>query len=418
MGIQRELSRNMMIEVNYVGTKGTKLYQRLDLNPYQGWNAACLATGVSDSCLNSRVNANRGDITQVSNAGLSTYHGLQASLNTRTLNLKGNALTFTAAYTWSHMIDTASEIFGPGVRVFTSGAGQATNDILSALTTSAQGLSTIEAITPFAQDSGLVPGVTGNPGAERGNSSYDRRQRLVFSEIWGLPTRPDFTRAAKAILGGWFLNGVGTVQSGQPFTPLNGIPTGACADAQGEGYLTNTRPDIGNPAAPLNSVALLVDPTCRSSSAGYILNGQTVSASTAYTTAHFVQIPLGWNNNAGGDAGRNVLTGPGIIDFDFALFKQFHWGESKVLEFRWEVYNVFNHPLYGNLLGNVFASNAQPTPGFAFSPSATAAAVTGAIPENAIDAKTTGINGVYDFLSKGYMNTGSRTMQFGIHFSF
>ena len=97
-----------------------------------------------------------------------------------------------------------------------------------------------------------------------------------------------------------------------------------------------------------------------------------------------MQIPLG--TTQGGDAGRNILTGPGIIDFDFALFKQFHWGESKVLEFRWEVYDVFNHPLYGYLLGNVFSSNAQPTPGFAFSPHATAAGVTGVTPENAIDA--------------------------------
>jgi hypothetical protein len=267
------------------------------------------------------------------------------------------------------------------------------------------GLGTLQAITPFAQS----PALTG--AAERGNSSYDRRQRFVFSEIWGLPTRPDFSRAAKAILGGWFLNGIGTLQSGQPFTPLNGIPLGTCADANGDGQLTNDRPNIGNPSAPLNSVALLADPTCRSVSAGYIgLNGQSISP----TNAHFVQVPLG--TNGGGNAGRNTLTGPGIIDFDFALYKQFHWGESKVLEFRWEVYNVFNHPNPGYLLGNVFSSNAQPTPGFAFSPHASAAGVTGSIPENAVDATTT--SGAYDFGSTGNMNTGNRTMQFGVHFSF
>jgi hypothetical protein len=409
-GIQRELSRNMMVEVNYVGTRGTKLYQRADMNPFQGWNAACLAAGASANCYNPRIYPNRGDITEVTNDGLSTYNGLQASLNTRTLNLRGNTLMFTTAYTWSHMIDTASEIFGPGQRFvnFT----QVDDGALSP-----NGLSNIEAATPFAQ----IYNELGAP--ERGNSSYDRRQRLVFSEIWGLSS-PTSSRAARAILGGWFLNGVGTVQSGQPFSPLNGTPLGSCADAPGEGDLTNTRPNIGDPTAPLNSVALLDDTTCRStnpatqsqyagesSNTGYIgLNGQPISPSGA----HFVQVPLG--TAQGGNAGRNILTGPGIIDFDFALFKQFHWGESKTLEFRWEVYNVFNHPERGYLLGDVFSSNAQPTPGFAFSQNSTAAGITGITPENAIDAKTTG--NVYNFLGTGNMNTGNRTMQFGVHFSF
>jgi len=94
---------------------------------------------------------------------------------------------FTAAYTWSHMIDTGSEIFGPGVRVIPG-------DILSALTESSAGISTIEAATPFPQ-------IPNDPGAERGNSSYDRRQRFVFSEIWGLPTPSNFTPAAKSHSG-------------------------------------------------------------------------------------------------------------------------------------------------------------------------------------------------------------------------
>jgi len=199
------------------------------------------------------------------------------------------------------------------------------------------------------------------------------------------------------------------VQSGQPFTPLIGIPTGPCADAAGDGQLATDRPNIGNPIAPLSSVALLKDPTCRSTSSGYVdFHGNSITPSAA----HFVQVPLGTIGNAG----RNILTGPGIIDFDFALFKQFHWADTKVLEFRWEVYNIFNHPNPAFLLGNVFASNAQPTPGYAFSPHASAAGVAGAFPENALDATTTG--GTYDFLSTGNMNTGNRTMQVGIHFTF
>jgi hypothetical protein len=408
-GIQRELSRSIMVEVNYVGTKGTKLYQRQDQNPYTGWNTTCLAAGFSSNCLNQRVNPNRGDITAVTNAGSSIYHSLQASVNTRTVHLQGSALTFTASYTYSHLIDTDSEIFGPGVRVLQG-------DILHSLTLSPEGLSTIEAITPFPQSSSDL-------GAERGNSSYDRRHRLVFSEIWGLPS-PNSSRAAKAILGGWNVKGIGTVQSGQPFSALNGVPTGPCADANGDGALTNDRPNIGNPAAPLSSIAILDDVTCRSANPPLQVQYSGHSSNTGYidrsgnpispANAHFVQVPLG--TNQGGNAGRNILAGPGIVDFDFALFKQFHWGDAKTLEFRWEVYDVFNHPNPGYLLGNVFSSNAQPTPGFAFSPHASAAGVTGGIPENAIDATTT--NDAYDFLSQSNINTGNRTMQFGVHFSF
>jgi hypothetical protein len=417
MGVQRELSRNMLVEVNYVGTKGTKLYQRVDQNPYGGWNTSCLSTvsaSLIDTCLNPRLNPNRGDITAVTNGGLSTYNGLQASLNTRTIAKRGNTLTFTAAYTWSHMIDTDSEIFGPSVRFGSPNLAQTE-------LRSPYGIGNIEAITPLAQ-------TYNDLAADKGNSSYDRRQRFVFSEVWGLPT-PTSSRAAKAVFGGWNLNGVGTVQTGQPYTPLNGTPygigiSGACADANGDGQLTNDRPNIGNPSAPLNSVALLDDIYCRStnpatqtqytgesSSTGYIgLNGQSINPANA----HFVQVPIG--TNQGGNAGRNILTGPGILDFDLALFKQFHWGESKVLEFRWEVYNVFNRPNAGYLLGNVYSTNAEPTPGFAFASHASPAGVTGGIPENALDATTPA--GIYDFLNTGNMNTGTRTMQFGVHFSF
>jgi hypothetical protein len=80
------------------------------------------------------------------------------------------------------------------------------------------------------------------------------------------------------------------------------------------------------------------------------------------------------------------------------------------------VYNVFNRANPGYLLGNVYSTNAEPTPGFAFASHASPAGVTGGIPENALDASTPA--GVYDFLNTGNMNTGTRTMQFGIHFSF
>jgi hypothetical protein len=143
-------------------------------------------------------------------------------------------------------------------------------------------------------------------------------------------------------------------------------------------------------------------------------------------SVRFVQTPLGlqpgdaFTCGAGtcfaGNAGRNILTGPGIVNFDVAFYKNFRWGESKNIQFRWEIYNLFNHPNPGNAIGNVFATDAQAAPAFAFAPRATAASVTGVQPENALDALD--LFGTPTFLSESSMNTGSRRMQFGIKFIF
>jgi Carboxypeptidase regulatory-like domain len=414
LGFQRALSTNVLLEVDYVGSRGTKLYQRLDVNPFGGWNPTSPSPSVSNpnqtclefygnrnfSCLEDRLQPNRGDITEVANSAISTYDSLQASLTTRTLHTRlGGSYSMTAAYTWSHTIDNASEIFGPGVQFI---QGSYVESLQSPETQA-----TVEAITPFPQNSADLR-------AEKGNSAFDRRHRLGVSFLWGLPSPGE--RSLHVVFGGWTLAGIGTLQSGQPFTPLNGVPLGPCGDANGDGLLTNDRPNIGNPHAPVNSVALLADPSCINPALGYIdLSGNPVNPANA----HFVQVPLG--TDGGGNAGRNVLTGPWLAEADLAVHKDFSWGEGKrVLQFRWEVYDAFNRANPGFPLGNVFATDAQPTPGFAFSPRASAAGVTGNIPENAIDAYTLTAGGKpsFDFLSQRFMNTGNRRMQFSVHLTF
>lgn len=425
LGIQRELGRNLMLEVDYYGNRGDRLYQRVDANPFGGWNntpipvpgtggsTTCLANGGGFNCLNPRLNPNSGDITEVTNGGISRYNAAEVMLSSRQIRSRAGSFNLTASYTLSHMIDNASEIFGPGIRFI---QGDFIGSLLSPETET-----TVEAITPFPQNSS-------NLEAEMASSSFDRRNRVSVSGVWGLPSPR--SRPAALVVGGWELSGIYTYQSGQPYSALNAVPLGPCADANGDGILTNDRPDIGNIHASASSVALIDDSTCTSvnpatqhqytlwngqnigpSPTGYIdLNGAPISPAGA----HFVQVPLG--TVGGGNAGRNTLLGPGIVDFDFALLKRFHLGERVTLELRWEVYDAFNRSNPGFLLGNVFASQAQPTPGFAFSPRATAAGITGVIPENALDALNA--QGKHDFMTQSYMNTGNRTMQFGAHLIF
>jgi hypothetical protein len=421
-GFQRELTPNLLAEVNYVFTKGTKLYQRVDLNPLGGWditNAAhalgmsfgtidCTvlpSSGIGAGCYNARLDNARGAITQVTNGGRSTYHALQVSLNKRMTRTRVGDFAFTGAYTWSHLIDNVSEIFGPGVRFLPA------SDPLN-LIFEPEVLELVESITPLSAD-------PLNLAAERASSSFDRRHRLAISYLWDpWPTRGFWA-------GGWQLNGLVALQSGQPFSPLNSTPLGPCRDYNGDGRLTNDRPAIGNPNAPANTVALLVDPNCIDPTLGYVdAAGNAVNP----VNVRYVQVPRGLQPGqvfsdgtttfVAGSAGRNSLTGPGIINFDLAIFKNFRWNEGKRnIQFRWEIYDLFNTANPGNAIGNVFSTDAQPTPAFAFNPRRTAAGVTGVIPENAIDAVDF-ITGAPSFLSRAFMNTSSRRMQFGVKFIF
>jgi len=415
LGVQHELPHQILFEVDGVGSNGAKLYQRLDLNPYAGYQpsserncAYSLIAALPDNCLVNRSDNRHGDVLEVTNDGWSTYYAFQTSVSKRT-----GPLVLTAAYTWSHMIDNASEIFGPGVQFFNGNALTPTQDPRLS--------QPVEAITPLPQDSSDL-------AAEKGNSSFDRRHRLAVSYIWNIPSPQQ--GLAKTLFGNWQLSGITSVQSGQSFTPLNSTPvltSDPCTDANGDGSVSNDRPLVGNPSAPLNSVALLgscvgLPQDKYVSFAGLDQHGSPIYNSITKEQAgqaHFVQ----WFGTANpfstnfSPAGRNVLTGPGIVEFDTALYKQFKVTEKLTAQFRWEIYDLFNTPNPGFALGNAFAVGAQSAAAFAVSPTQTAARITGVIPENAIDARpdTFGRGG---FLNQTFMNTSSRRMQFGIKFIF
>ena len=443
--VQRQITKDTLLEVSYVGSKGTKLFQRVDLNPQQGWNIVPTPAGCSTTmapfCTGANVFfTNRlaasvpvpecdarsnfggvplpgfcGPIASVTNGGRSIYHALQVT-GTQRLSRprRWGGVAMTTSYTWSHMLDNASEIFGPGVSLVNPLAGTAGQ--------------TVEAVTPFAQDpNDTVRG-------ERGNSSFDRRHRFAVSYLWTLPN-PAAERA-KWFLGDWQFNGFITGQSGQPFSPINAGLNSFCVDANGDGVLINDRPLVGNPNAPIASIALLnnalcldpfsTDPRIRAAAnnplnaivpggGAYITpDGQP----TAISLARFVQAA----NNQTGNVGRNILRGPNVVNFDVAAYKHVLWGDGERyrLQFRVEVYNLLNRRNPGQPSGNVFTTDAQPIPAVAFgsvSPSITPARAVGVIPENFIDA-TDGVTGDPIFLSQRFMNTSSRKFQFAIKFLF
>jgi hypothetical protein len=162
--------------------------------------------------------------------------------------------------------------------------------------------------------------------AERGLSTFDTRNRFVASYTYDLPFGrgrtfgSNWSGVTNQILGGWQTNGILTFQSGNPLDVQVGLTTLT-------GTNTATRPDvIGNP------------------------NNFNHDPALWFNTADFTRSFLG----RFGDAGRDVVIGPGTADFDFALLKRFPlFSENRYLQFRSEFFNIANHPNFDNPNGTL-----------------------------------------------------------------
>ncbi len=162
-----------------------------------------------------------------------------------------------------------------------------------------------------------------NRRAERASSAQDIRHTLTTNFIWELPFGQGrrFLRAgiAEKILGGWALNGLTQARTGRQLTIT---VTRSSADLP-DGNNSNQRPDI----VP-----------------GVSLKPAKQTADNWINLVAFAVPPRGrW-----GTAGRSLLTGPGLVQFDLSLAKRFAFAESRNLEFRWELFNAFNRAQLGD----------------------------------------------------------------------
>jgi Carboxypeptidase regulatory-like domain len=285
LGIQNEFANSWMLDVSYVGSAGTKLLRTMDLN--QPTAPSAVATGPLSPGLSSLVVQAFG-FHLVQSSSNSNYNSLQASLTKRF----SAGLQFLAAYTFSHSIDDYS------------GDPSGTSDIT------------------------VVPGnqvVLNN----RGNSDFDRRQRLVFSGVYELPKfyRGEF-KAVKQIANGWKLSSILTIQTGTPYSVL----TDATPFVQ-------ARADF-NPAQP----------GCNPNLGGSILS----RLNRYFDTSCFVPATA---NGDFGNTGRNILYGPGQKDLDLALVKVFPLTDTSRLEFRTEFFNTFNNVNFANPINLLSSAN-------------------------------------------------------------
>jgi hypothetical protein len=287
--VQREFTRDLVLRVGYVGTKGTSLFESVDANPtLVGCTAASAANNFCRSI------PNQGPTRLRTNSGMSIYHSLQTSLEKRL------SAGFSAGvhYTYSSFIDTMSEIFNVS-------SGE----------------------IAVAQDSY-------NRRSDRARSSFDRPHRLSGNFVYELPYFREQKGFAGRVLGGWQLNSFFTLQSGSPFTPLNGSdPAGALASISS--LVGNAiRPNLNT---PLDLSGMSVEE---------ILRAGGRSLFTPITAAQRV-----------GNAGRNILRSDGINNIDFGILKNTRIGENQRLQLRADFFNFTNSRDFGIPNSTVTSSN-------------------------------------------------------------
>jgi hypothetical protein len=294
-GFQYQLPADTVLDVSYAGSRGLKLFT------FYNGNQAVPATDPRFASLCNQPSANPpvtpancptaprrpfpavdSGIALFRSDGFSNYHSLQARLEKQF----SHGLQFQASYTYSHALDNASS---------------------ASLGSANQGDFRLQT----------------RPKDEYGNADFDVRHRFVFSFIYELPfgkgkeLGKNASGAVNQFVGGWQVAGIVTASTGNWYTPTDISSNLSTSDCGGTVAISCIRPDrIGNP------------------------NSKPCVAGTVFNTCAFVS-----NSVLGsfGNAGRNIILGPGFQNWDVSLFKTFPIREEKRIEFRAEFFNAWNH---------------------------------------------------------------------------
>jgi hypothetical protein len=292
--IENVIGQNYLLDLRYVGTKGTHLPRFIEGDP------AIYEPGATEQNADQRreyadCSAALGSCAFAS-AGLiadnnsSTYHALQIAFSRQ----YRNGLSFLASYWWSKSLDYVSSLNLAGSAP-TLVAGE--NDL---------------AQNPF------------DLAAEHGPSLFDATSRFVFSGSYALPGWHAAPRAASWAINGWQFNTIATLASGTPFTVYDSANVSLQGTAPEISGFYSSRPD------------LISDPN-----AGAHTPNQWVSRSA------FLQLNPVTQAGQFGNEGRNVVRGPGIETVDVSAFKNFEISETSRVQFRAEWFNCLNHPNFG-----------------------------------------------------------------------
>jgi outer membrane receptor protein involved in Fe transport len=333
LSVERELAKNTVLSVDYNGAHGVHLYDISNYNmlgggqAYLGDTATCPGGGTV-SCF-TRVNQQWSSINTRGSNGFSHYNSMNVRLQSQ--NFRHSGVMLLANYTYSHSLDDLSSTF--------SESASASN-----------GVGNLGYLDPR------------NPRLDYGNSDFDIRHRLVLSAIWQEPFFKSGRSLERQVLGGWSAIPVFTVRSGVPFSIMDsantlgansGVPSGIpryTPNGTISSFSVNTSAPTGNP----NEFSLLTVPganeTCNPA---WMLQDTSLGAVPGNCIETFGPFPANMT-------GRNAFRGPGAWNADFAIGKSFAVTERVSLEFRAEMFDIFNHH---NMYVNGYVNDASGSTG-------------------------------------------------------
>ena len=334
--IQRELTKDMKLEIGYVGSQGHRLLATHDIN-YSN-PQTCLDIDTLDGAGTCAQFTEDAPYTVTVPTGFN-FHMPNGSI----LQGSGQTLNFVGLRPYSSpqcnpLTDTGCP--ASGVPVFSSIFAQDTiaNSGYNSLQVSldkrfAHGLQFTAAYTfsKSIDEASSFEGILNPlPGANnRSLSLFDARDRFVISYYWELPLRK-YSGFRGGLIDGWALSGITTYQTGFP------IRITSSADNE----LMNSF-DFELPGEPDQLAPFKVQRP--QANGNYYFNPNTFTEDTSIDPSLFGRV---------GNAPRTICCGPGISDTDFALLKTIPLSESKHFEFRAEFFNIFNHTQFYNPDGN------------------------------------------------------------------
>jgi len=317
--VEQEITPDMSLTVGYVGSHGYHQLIGIDANepfpvvcpasPCPATYPATFPAGLAGTPVpagsfyvptTTRANPSIANTWTWFSQGTSNYHALQVDVNRRF----SHGLSLRGVYTWSKALDDGDSLNG---------------------TTAAN-----------------APGLVSNPfdlHADYGLATYDVRHIGVINAVYTLPFGKGQTLAnsleswSNALVSGWSVNSIVTIQSGFPFTPQLS-------------YNPSNNGDTRNPVRPFVNPAFT----------GPVILGKP---SQWFNPNAFLAPPAG--SGFYGNLGRDTLIGPGLATWDFSAFKTTNLSERLAVQFRAEFFNLLNRANFNTPNLITFTSSATGT---------------------------------------------------------
>jgi hypothetical protein len=317
MTVEQEVGKGMVVEVGYVGSKGTHLSRQYNANQPVRTADFFLLYGTNFPVPYPPF----GTINYWDFGSNSIYNAGQVTLRKQARG----GLFFRLSYQYSKSIDNNSQ-----------SSGQATDGFAGAL-------------DPM------------NLRLDRSRSDWDRGHTFTATFSWLLPVGRgkkalgNLGKVGDSFLGGWQLAGTATYYTGPPITIEDSTINANLGESLRPNRLRNGAETSGDGRRGVDYPWF--DPAAFVRVASCVNTTPRTCSTDQY----------GFTPYAPGNAGRNILDGPGLQNINLSLSKRFAVGERKYIQFRWETFNIFNHPNFllpnrnynetgAGILGDVAAS--------------------------------------------------------------